>query len=132
MGMRSIRRFFFALWVNAAKDLRIWARRPAVMLSALVMPLTYVLVVYLGAAAVGASPVALVVEDRGAVAQRVTSALYGADVFRISQVDAATALRLYSDLDVAAIVTIPPGFSSAVEAHQVAHLILQARSYNLD
>jgi ABC-type multidrug transport system permease subunit len=130
--MRSMRRFFFALQVNATKDLRIWARRRAVILSALVMPLTYVLVVYLGAAAVGASPVALVVEDQGTAARQVTRALYDAGVFRISEVDAPTGLRLYSDLDVAAIITIPPGFSSAVEAHQAAHIIVQARNYNLD
>lgn len=127
-----LQRFCFAVWANTAKDLRIWARRWTLILAALVMPLTYVLVVYLGAAAVGASPVALVIEDQGAIAQQVAQAISAADVFRISAVDAATAQRLYNGLDVAAIVTIPPGFSSAVEAHQPAPIIVQARNYNLD
>lgn len=96
--MLSIRRFLFAVWVNTAKDLHIWARQWQSILAALVMPLTYVLVAYLGAAAVGASPVALVVQDQGTIARQVAQALHQADVFRISDVDAETAQQLYNNL----------------------------------
>ncbi len=130
--MMSIRGFLFALWVNAAKDLRVWARQWQSILAALVMPLTYVLVAYLGAAAVGASPVALVVQDQGMVARQVAQALYEADVFRISDVDAQTAQQLYNNLDVAAIITIPPGFSARIQAHETAQIIVQVNNYNLD
>lgn len=128
----SIRGYLLAIWVNTAKDLHIWARQWQSILAALVMPLTYVLVAYLGAAAVGASPVALVVQDQGIAARQVAQALHQANVFRISDVDAETAQQLYNNLDVAAIITIPPGFSARVQAHEAAQIIVQVNNYNLD
>jgi len=49
--MQPFRRFFLVLAVTARHDLRIWSRQWSNILAALVMPFTYVLVVYLAAVA---------------------------------------------------------------------------------
>lgn len=127
-----MQQFFQSIWTNARKDLRIWLRQWYNIVAALVMPLTYVLVVWLGAAAVGENPVALVVQDRGAIAQQVAQAIQEADVFRLTRVDASTAQDLYTHLEVAAIVTIPAGFSQQVLAGTRAPIIVQANNIDRD
>jgi ABC-2 type transport system permease protein len=39
---------------------------------------------------------------------------------------------MYNDLQVGAIITIPPGFSQAVQAHQSAPILVKANNLNLD
>ncbi len=124
--------FWRTIWANAQKDLRIWLRQWYNIAAALLMPLTYVLVVWLGAAAVGASPVALVVQDSGPVAQQMAQSLQQAQVFRLRLVDAATAQHLYNNLEVAAIVTIPANFDVLVDEGVRAPIIVQANNLNLD
>lgn len=114
------------------KDLLIYLRQWKTIVTSLVMPGTYILVALLGSIAVGRNPVALVVEDRGAVADQVAQAIVASDVFRVSQVSASSAQALYDDLEVGAIVTIPPGFSQAVERHQSAPILVLANNLNLD
>jgi len=124
--------FCRTVWINAHKDLRIWLRQWYNIAAALLMPLTYVLVVWLGAAAVGKSPVALVIQDPGPIAQQVAQSLQEADVFRLSLVNASTAQHLYDHLEVAAIVTIPAGFDQEVLDGARAPLIVQVNNLNLD
>jgi len=127
-----MRYFWRTVWSNTSKDLRIWLRQWYNIVAALVMPLTYVLVVWLGAAAVGASPVALVVEDQGSNAQQVAQAIQEANVFRISLVTASTAQQMYDNLEVVAIVTIPTEFSQEILDGTRAPIIVQANNLNLD
>lgn len=124
--------FLKTLRVNTKKDIRIWWLQRRNILAALVMPLTYVAVAALGAAAVSTSPVALVVEDRGPAARQMAQAVQESDVFRVSLVDAPTARQLYNDLSVAAIITIPPGFSQRVQAHERGPILLAVNNLNAD
>src|SRR5712692_3588301 len=121
-----------ALLATARKDLTVYLRQWKTILTSLVMPATYVLVALLGSAAVGRNPVALVVEDRGSVAAHMAQALVASDVFRVSQVSAPTAEAMYNSLQVGAIITIPVGFSQAVQAHQSAPMLVEADNLNLD
>jgi ABC-2 type transport system permease protein len=130
--MQSFKSFFLVLAVTARHDLRIWSRQWSNILAALVMPFTYVLVVYLAAAAVGKSPVALVVEDTGPVASQVAQAIQSADVFQVHRVDAATAQQLYTNLKAAAILTIPTGFSQQVQEGLPAPILVVANNLNAD
>ena len=130
--MQTFGRFFLVLAVTARHDLRIWSRQWSNILAALVMPFTYVLVVYLAAAAVGKSPVALVVEDPGPVAASVAQAIETADVFQVRVVDAASAQQLYANLEAAAIITIPSGFSQQVQEGLPAPILVTANNLNAD
>ncbi len=124
--------FWRHVWSNAAKDLHLWLHQWYNIVAALVMPLTYVLVVWLGAAAVGQSPVALVVADQGPVAQQMARAIQDAQVFRLTVTDAATARDLYDTLSVVAIVTIPASFDLEVESGDTAPILVEANNLNLD
>lgn len=130
--MRAVVHFADAFLATARKDLVIYLRQWKTIVTSLVMPGTYILVALLGSIAVGRNPVALVVRDQGAVAQQVERAVVASDVFRVSVVSASTAQSLYDNLEVGAVVTIPPGFSRAVERHQSAPILVVANNLNLD
>ena len=130
--MQAFTRFVAVLLVVARYDVQIWSRRWSNVLAALVMPFTYVLVVYLAAAAVGKSPVALVVNDPGPQAAQMAQAIESADVFQVHLVDAATAQQLYTNLEAAAIITIPSGFSQQVQEGLPAPILVTANNLNAD
>ncbi|GCF11235.1 ABC transporter permease [Dictyobacter arantiisoli] len=114
------------------KDVTIYLRQWKTILTSLVLPGTYILVALLGSIAVGRSPIALVVQDRGTIASQMAQAMVDADVFRVSRVSPPDAHHLYETLSVGAIVTIPVGFSQAVHDHQSAPIVVQSNNLNLD
>lgn len=124
--------FVDACLATARKDLVIYLRQWKTILTSLIMPATYIMVALLGSIAVGRNPVALVVQDRGAVAEQVARAVVASDVFRVSRVSAGQAQALYDRLAVGAIITIPPGFSQAIEQHRRAPILVMANNLNLD
>jgi ABC-2 type transport system permease protein len=125
-------RFFPSIWTICKKDLRLWLRHPLQILSSLLVPVSYFLVVFLGAQAVGLSPVAVVNQDRGPVGAQLVSAIVEANVFRVNVTSAQRASQLYHDLQVVAVVTIPPDLSQRVQAHEPAPLHVLVNNYNLD
>src|SRR6266568_2501276 len=127
-----MRRFMNAVWKICKKDLRVWLSMRVLIVATLLVPLSYLLVEYLGAAAVGRSPVAIVNLDRGPAGAKIVQSIVDAEVFRVSIADSEQAATLYRQLDVAAIITIPPDFSRRVQAHERAPLLLQVNNLNLD
>lgn len=130
--MRSLPRALEVIGATVKKDLTIYLRQWKTIVTSLVMPATYILVALLGSIAVGRNPVALVVVDQGKVADQVAQAIVASDVFRVVQVPASTAEDMYNNLQIGAIITIPPGFSQAVEHHQRAPILVEADNLNLD
>ena len=127
-----MRRFMNAVWKICKKDLRVWLSMRVLIVATLLVPLSYLLVEYLGAAAVGRNPVAIVNLDRGPVGTKIVQSIVDADVFRVSIAGSEQAETLYRQLDVAAIITIPPDFSRRVQAHERAPLLIQVNNLNLD
>ena len=123
---------FRTIWAITKKDLTIWRRNRAAAVATILPPLAFILVEALGSAAVGRSPVALVVQDRGSAGAQMATALRDADVFRLREVAAPEATALYRDLQVVAIITIPPDFSTRVAAHAQAPITVQVNNLNLD
>lgn len=122
---RNVRTIFW-------KDLRIWLRQPTNIAATVVPPLAFLLVEALGAAAVGRSPVALVLQDPGAKGVQMAQIIHNADVFRITDANARQARVLINNLDVVAIITIPPNFTRNVDAHQPATVDVTVNNLNLD
>lgn len=122
----------FAIWVIMRKDIRVWLRQPANIAATVVPPLAFLLAQALGAAAVGRSPVALVVQDAGPHGAQIAAAIRSADVFRLHEVDAAEAQRQLANLDVVAVLTIPPDFSQRVAAGANAAIGVTVNNLNLD
>lgn len=123
---------FRAIWTIARKDLRLWLRHPVTLLSALLVPLSYFLVVWLGAQAVGQNPVALVDLDQGPRGAQIVHALVDADVFRVSLVDPGQAQELYNQLQVAAVVTIPANLSQRLQTQMPVSIAVTVHNFNLD
>ena len=127
-----IRNFLRSTWFILRKDLQIWLRQPANIAAAIVPALVVLIIQALGAQAVGRSPVALVVEDRGAQGAQIAQAIRSADVFRLDEVDAAQAETQLKNLDVVAIVTIAANFTALLQAHQPAQVDVTVNNLNLD
>jgi len=127
-----MRKFFHLSWTIMLKDLRVYLRHPTNIVVVLAPAIIFLLIQALGAAAVGRSPVALVNDDNGIEGQRIVQAIRDADVFRLSEVDAAQAQALYDNLSVVAIVTIPAGFTGRMDAHQPASVDVLVNNLNLD
>jgi ABC-2 type transport system permease protein len=103
------------------------------VLGTLLVPVSYTLVAFLGSAATAASPVAVVNLDHGPSGTQIVQAISDAQVFRLHETASpAAAQRLYDQLQVAAIVTIPAGTSALLAAHQPVALHVLVNNYNLD
>lgn len=125
-------RLLRCIWAISKKDLSVWLRHPLQIVGSLLVPVSYFLVVFLGAQAVGLNPVAVVNEDRGPVGAQLTSAIVDANVFRVTVTDPKQAAELYDSLQVVAIVTIPSDLSQRVEAHESAPVHVTLNNLNLD
>jgi ABC-2 type transport system permease protein len=127
-----MRRAAAAAWAICRKDIRLWARQPLQIAGSLLVPVSYTLVVFLGAQATSREPVAVVNLDHGAAGAQLTRSIVRADVFRVDVTSPARARALYSGLQVAAVITIPPGLSRLAAAHQEAPVNVQLNNYNAD
>ncbi len=124
--------WLFAAWAVCVKDLRVWLRHPWQVIGTMLVPISYTLVAFLGSAATGANPVAVVNLDRGPDGGQIVQAIQAAKVFRLRQASAAAARRLYGQDQVAAIVTIPADTTSLLRRHQQARVQMQVDNLNLD
>ncbi len=121
------------MWALIKKDLAIWVRSPAVMAVTLLPPLALLLVLALQAVAVTSYPVAIVNEDpRGAAAATLVRTAEAYNGFRTQLLSPADAQAAYANLQVAAILTIPPGFSADLAAGRRPSLTWAVRNFNAD
>ena len=120
------------VWAICKKDLTLWLRRPLQIVGALLVPVSYTLVVFLGAQATSQEPVAVVNLDHGHIGPQLVRAMNDAGVFRIHLASPARARKLYNSLQVAAIITIAPDESQLVAAHQTAPVDVAIDNLNLD
>ena len=122
-----------ALLALVKKDLGVWIRQPANVVATILPPLAFLLVEFMGAAAVGRSPVALVQMDHGAKANQMAQIFYQADIFRLTNANSdAQAEGLLKNLSVVAVITIPSDFTQRVEQHQSAQINVEVNNLNLD
>jgi ABC-type multidrug transport system permease subunit len=114
------------------KDIGVWLRQPTAVAATLLPAIVLVGVLYIGAAAVGRNPIALVVEDNGPRAQQLVDVLEASDAFNVTPASADEATRDLQTLQVAAVITIPPSFDTAYDNHQADPVSIQINNLNLD
>ena len=124
--------FFEHVLAIFKKDIRVWLRHPSNILLTILPPLALLLVGALGSQAVGHSPVALVQKDHGPAGARMAQILHNADVFRLQDVNEQQAQVLLKNLDVVAVITIPPDFTQRVQTHESSPLDVTVNNLNLD
>ncbi len=120
------------IWTICKKDIRVWLRHPSNITLTFLPPLLFLLVGALNAVAVGRNPVALVRQDNGPDGVKMAQIFHDADVFRIQDADAQQAQVLFKNLDVVAVITIPPDFTQRVQAHESSPLDVRINNLNLD
>lgn len=124
--------FWRRAWIICLKDIRVWLHHPSFVLVTFLPAIAILILTSLGSAAVGHTPVALVVQDHGADGQQMARIFQDADVFQVHLVDAQQARQMYNNVDVAAIITIPANFTQLVQAHAAAPLEVTVNNLNLD
>jgi ABC-2 type transport system permease protein len=100
----------------AWKDFSIWLRRPVAILTTMTPTIMYVLVVYYISIDVGTPPIAVVAPIQGPASPRLESVLRNDGGFRADVMSAGEARHELSDMQVAAVVTVPPGLQPASAA----------------
>lgn len=121
------------MWAIVKKDLAVWVRRPVALIVTVVPALVLVLVLVLQAAAVGSMPVAVVDQDPGgAAASAFVRSTLTFNGFRARVMTAQAAEAAFDRLEVAAVLTVPPGFSAALAAGAHPQVLWQVRNFNLD
>ncbi len=121
-----------AIWAIVRKDIGVWIRQPTAIAATVLPAMVLIGVLYVGAAAVGRTPVALVVQSDGPHAQELASIIEGSDAFNVTELSADQAQAALESLRVAAVITIPPTFDQAFLARQPDPVQIQINNLNLD
>lgn len=121
------------MWALIKKDLAVWFRSPAVMAVTLLPPLALILVLALEGVAVSSLPVAIVNRDAGGrAAATLVRTAEAFDGFRAQVLGPDAAQAAFADLKVAAVLTIPRGFSADLAAGRRPSLSWAVRNFNAD
>ncbi len=122
-----------AIWSIAMLDLLLWRRMPIAIASALIPPLTMAALLFVLSLAVTQQPVALVVEGKGPNAERMAKIIQADDdAYLLSEADAASALKMLENQEVAAVITVPKDFDEKIAANQIAKVQLKLNNVDID
>jgi ABC-type multidrug transport system permease subunit len=113
-------------------DLRLFRRRPGQIISAVILAAAYGAAVIASSQAVGREPAAIVNLDRGPVGSGLTRAIISRDVLDVTVTSQGRAARMYRDLKVAAVITIPRGTTQRAQRHERTPVDVKANNLNLD
>src|SRR5437016_13621395 len=97
--LSTLSTFFRTIWIILKKDIRVALRQPINLSATFVPPIGFLLVGFLGAAAVGRSPVALVNLDTGSKGAQMVQIFHQADVFRITDTSQQQAAAMLKNID---------------------------------
>ena len=110
-----------APWAIARNDLLVWRRSPVAIAAALVPPLAMAGLVAVLTASATQQPVALVVQDHGPLAARLTHIIADdSEAYALHITDAETAATQLGAQQVAGVVVIPPDFDARVAQDDAA------------
>lgn len=108
-----------AVWSLAALDLLLWRRMPLAIVSALLPPITMVVLLEVLSIAVTQQPVALVVQAHGPNTDKLAKLIkQDDDAYLLTVTDEKKAKAMLSDQEVAAVITIPADFEMKVSHHR--------------
>jgi ABC-2 type transport system permease protein len=107
------------IWSLARLDLMLWGRMPLAIASALIPPLGMAILLVVLSLSVTQEPVSLVVQSQGRQVNKMAQIIESdTDAYFLQVTDARNAARLLKNQEVAAVITIPPGFEQRVAGGQ--------------
>jgi ABC-2 type transport system permease protein len=130
--VRLLQAVIWGLWTLASLDLLLWRRMPWAIASALVPPLGMTIVLVVLSFTVTQEPIALVIQSRGAYTNQMTEMIQSdTDAYSLRIMNVQEATHSLQDQEIAAIITIPPGFDQQVIKH-TAQLQLTINNIDID
>jgi ABC-2 type transport system permease protein len=134
-GRSSVRFIVTALqgvWSLASLDLLLWRRIPWAIASALLPPLGMALMLVVLSFTVSQEPVSLVIQSQGAYSRQMAEMIEADnDAYTLKVMSMSEATQALHDQQIAAIITIPPGFDQQVITH-TAHLHVILNNIDID
>ncbi len=130
--MRFLLAALEGMWTLAWLDLLHWRRMPWAIASALIPPLGMAIMLVVLSFTVTQEPVALVIQSQGAYSRQMAEMMEAdTDSYALRVMSMEEATQALHDQEIAAIITIPPGFDQAVITH-TAHLQLTLNNVDID
>jgi ABC-2 type transport system permease protein len=121
-----------SIWIICRHTISVWVRNRSLIVASLVPPIAFLVAGFFAAAAVSHSPVALVTQDPGPQGQLMAQIIHQSDVFRIVDASPEQAQKLFKDIRVAAIVTIPSDFTEKISKNNTTAVDFEINNLNLD
>src|SRR5215469_5489595 len=106
------------IWACLKKDLKSALTEPLYTLASIILPLNVLLLMSLLVISGGLAPTAVVMQDKGQLAQQFYAAMQGAHSFVVQQATASRANALIEQGRVVAVVTIPADFDTRIRENQ--------------
>jgi ABC-2 type transport system permease protein len=124
---------FRGIWSLARLDLLLWGRMPLAIASALIPPLGMAILLIVLSLSVTQEPVSLVVQSQGPQVNRLVQIIESdTDAYFLHVTDARKAAGLLKNQEVAAVITIPPGFEQRVAGGRQATVDLTLNNIDID
>ena len=125
---------FIPMLAIVRKDIGVWLRQPTSIAATILPAIAFMIILYFGAQAVGRNPVALVLQDNGPHAQEFVKILSQSDAFKVTVISTTPekAEEALKQLKVAAVITIPRSFDSALDSHEPDPVTIHINNLNLD
>jgi ABC-2 type transport system permease protein len=116
------------------KDIGVWFRQPTSIAATILPAVAFMIILYFGAQAVGRNPIALVIEDKGPLAQGLEKILIESDAFNVVMITNShqNAEEAMMQLKVAAVITIPSNFDTNLKNHKPDPVSIHINNLNLD
>lgn len=128
----SFRSNFRVVHATARKDLQSALTQRMILGLGLLLPVNFLVLFMLFALTGGQAPTAVVMKDRGPLAQKFLTAMRGAHSFTITELDATEAERQIVAGRIVAVVTVPSTFDSDLAAGRPVQLPVKVNNLQTD
>ncbi len=116
----------------AAADIRLTLREPLFAIIGVVIPINFLLLFLLFAISGGQAPIAVVMNDRGPLAEQFVQAMNSSHSFIIHTASSADAEREIRAGSIVAVVTVPQDFDAALSARTRVDIPVELNNLNVD
>ncbi|MBT8160692.1 MULTISPECIES: ABC transporter permease [Arthrobacter] len=128
----SVRHNLRVVRAVAAADIRLTLREPLFAIIGILIPINFLLLFLLFAISGGQAPIAVVLNDRGPLAEQFVQAMGNSSSFIIHPASADDAEREIRAGSIVAVVTVPQGFDAALAAKAPIDIPVEVNNLNVD
>lgn len=128
----SVRHNLRVVRAVAGADIRLTLREPLFAVIGVIIPINFLLLFLLFALSGGQAPIAVVMNDRGPLAEQFVQAMDGSHSFIIHSASRADAEHEIRSGSIVAVVTVPQEFDAALTAKSRVDIPVEVNNLNVD